>query len=70
MTTAAPDGVLTAGDLLFGTQEKAQEALTKHVMADGRAFFLASAAPAVERRRLNSPSLLRPSWRCSSLFCK
>jgi hypothetical protein len=38
MTTAAPDGVLTAGDLLFGTQEKAQEALTKHVMADGRAF--------------------------------
>jgi hypothetical protein len=38
MTTAAPDGVLTAGDLLFGTHEKAQEALAKHVMADGRAF--------------------------------
>jgi hypothetical protein len=38
MTTAAPDGVLTAADLLFGSHEKAQEALTKHVMADGRAF--------------------------------
>jgi hypothetical protein len=38
MTTAAPDGVLTAGDLLFGSQEKAQEALRRHVMADGRAF--------------------------------
>ena len=38
MTTAAPDGVLTAADLLFGSNEKAQEALTKHVMADGRAF--------------------------------
>jgi hypothetical protein len=38
VTTAAPDGVLTAGDLLFGSQEKAQEALTRHVMADGRAF--------------------------------
>ena len=38
MTTAAPDGVLTAADLLFGSNEKAQEALTRHVMADGRAF--------------------------------
>jgi hypothetical protein len=38
MTTAAPDGVLTAADLLFGSQEKAQEALRRHVMADGRAF--------------------------------
>jgi hypothetical protein len=38
VTTAAPDGVLTAGDLLFGSQEKAQEALRRHVMADGRAF--------------------------------
>jgi hypothetical protein len=38
MTTAAPDGVLTAADLLFGSDEKAQEALTRHVMADGRAF--------------------------------
>lgn len=38
MTTAAPDGVLTAADLLFGSQEKAQESLTRHVMADGRAF--------------------------------
>jgi hypothetical protein len=38
MTTAAPDGVLTAAGLLFGSNEKAQEALTKHVMADGRAF--------------------------------
>ena len=38
MTTAAPDGVLTAGDLLFGSQEKAHEALRRHVMADGRAF--------------------------------
>src|SRR5947209_5840111 len=38
MTTAVPDGVLTAGDLLFGSQENAQEALRRHVMADGRAF--------------------------------
>jgi hypothetical protein len=38
MTTAAPDGMLTAADLLFGSQEKAHDALTRHVMADGRAF--------------------------------
>jgi hypothetical protein len=38
MTTAAPDGVLTAADLLFGSPEKAHEALARHVMADGRAF--------------------------------
>ncbi len=38
MTTAAPDGVLTAADLFFGSTEKAHEALTRHVMADGRAF--------------------------------
>jgi hypothetical protein len=33
-----PDGVLTAADLLFGSTEKANEALARHVMADGRAF--------------------------------
>jgi hypothetical protein len=33
-----PDGVLTAADLLFGSTDKAHEALTRHVMADGRAF--------------------------------
>ena len=38
MTTAAPDGVLTAADLLFGSPEKAHEALARHVLADGRAF--------------------------------
>jgi hypothetical protein len=38
MTTAAPDGVITAADLLFGSNEKAQEVLARHVMADGRAF--------------------------------
>ena len=38
MTTPAPDGVLTAGDLLFGSQDKAREPLQRHVMADGRAF--------------------------------
>jgi hypothetical protein len=41
MTTpgpGAPDGVLTAADLLFGSTEKAHEALARHVMADGRAF--------------------------------
>jgi hypothetical protein len=38
MTTPGPDGALTAADLLFGSNEKAQEALTRHVMADGRAF--------------------------------
>jgi hypothetical protein len=38
MTTAAPDGALTAAGLLFGSQEKAHEALARHVMADGRAF--------------------------------
>ncbi len=41
MTTpgpGGPDGTLTAADLLFGSTEKANEALTRHVMADGRAF--------------------------------
>jgi hypothetical protein len=38
MTTPGPDGTLTAAGLLFGSNEKAQEALTRHVMADGRAF--------------------------------
>ncbi len=38
MTTAAQEGGLTAADLLFGSQDKAQEALARHVMADGRAF--------------------------------
>lgn len=38
MSTPAPDGVLTAGDLLFGSQDKARDALQRHVMADGRAF--------------------------------
>jgi hypothetical protein len=38
MTTAGPEGGLTAADLLFGSQENAQEALARHVMADGRAF--------------------------------
>ena len=36
MTTAGPDGVLTAADLLFGSSEDAHEALTRHVMASGR----------------------------------
>ena len=36
MTTAAPDGVLTAADLLFGSSEDAHEALTRHVMSSGR----------------------------------
>ena len=38
MTTPGPDGTLTAADLLFGSNEKAREALARHVMADGRAF--------------------------------
>ena len=33
MTTAGPDGVLTAADLLFGSSEDAHEALTRHVMS-------------------------------------
>jgi hypothetical protein len=36
MTTAGPDGVLTAADLLFGSSENAHEALTRHVMSAGR----------------------------------
>jgi hypothetical protein len=36
MTTAGPDGVLTAADLLFGSSENAHEELTRHVMASGR----------------------------------
>ena len=36
MTTAGPDGVLTAADLLFGSSEDAHEALTRHVMSSGR----------------------------------
>ncbi len=36
MTTAGPDGVLTAADLLFGSSEDAHEALTRHVMSAGR----------------------------------
>jgi hypothetical protein len=38
MTTAGPDGVLTAADLLFGSSEDAHEALTRHVMASGRSL--------------------------------
>ena len=36
MTTAAPGGVLTAADLLFGSSEDAHVALTRHVMSSGR----------------------------------
>lgn len=38
MTTAGPDGVLTAADLLFGSSENAHEALTRHVMSSGRSL--------------------------------
>ncbi len=38
MTTAGPDGMLTAADLLFGSSEDAHEALTRHVMASGRSL--------------------------------
>jgi hypothetical protein len=38
MTTAGPDGVLTAADLLFGSSEDAHEALTRHIMASGRSL--------------------------------
>jgi len=36
MTTPGPDGVITAADLLFGSTEDANEALTRHVMSAGR----------------------------------
>jgi hypothetical protein len=36
MTTPGPDGVITAADLLFGSTENADEALTRHVMSAGR----------------------------------
>src|SRR5205809_1079056 len=36
MTTPGPDGVITAADLLFGSSEGAQEAMTRHVMSAGR----------------------------------
>jgi hypothetical protein len=41
MTTAEPDGVLTAADLLFGSSENAHEALTRHVMSAGRTMIRA-----------------------------
>jgi hypothetical protein len=36
VTTPAPDGALTAADLLFGSSDNAHEALTRHVMSAGR----------------------------------
>src|SRR5258707_5178165 len=36
MTSAGPDGVVTAADLLFGSPEGADEAMTRHVMSAGR----------------------------------
>jgi hypothetical protein len=36
MTTPGPDGVITAADLLFGSPENADEAMTRHVMSAGR----------------------------------
>jgi hypothetical protein len=36
MTTPGPDGTITAADLLFGSTENADEALTRHVMSAGR----------------------------------
>ena len=36
MTTPGPDEVITAADLLFGSNENADEALTRHVMSAGR----------------------------------
>ena len=36
MTTAGPEGALTAADLLFGSSENAHEALTRHIMSSGR----------------------------------
>jgi hypothetical protein len=36
MTTPGPDGVITAADLLFGSSENADEAMTRHVMSAGR----------------------------------
>jgi hypothetical protein len=36
MTTPGPDDVITAADLLFGSSENADEAMTRHVMSAGR----------------------------------
>jgi hypothetical protein len=36
MTSPGPDGVITAADLLFGSPEGADEAMTRHVMSAGR----------------------------------
>jgi hypothetical protein len=36
MTTPGPDDVITAADLLFGSTENADEAMTRHVMSAGR----------------------------------
>jgi hypothetical protein len=41
MTTAQPDGSLTAADLLFGSTDNAHEALTRHVMSAGRTMIRA-----------------------------
>jgi len=38
MTTAGPDGPLTAADLLFGSSADAHDALTRHILSDGRSF--------------------------------
>jgi hypothetical protein len=36
LTTSGPDDVITAADLLFGSTENADEAMTRHVMSAGR----------------------------------
>jgi hypothetical protein len=41
MTTAQPDGSLTAADLLFGSTDNAHETLTRHVMSAGRTMIRA-----------------------------
>src|SRR4029077_15806922 len=44
MTSSGPDGVIPAADLLFGSPDNADEAMTRHVMSAGRTM-----APAFER---------------------
>jgi hypothetical protein len=49
MTTAAPDGPLTAADLLFGSSAGAPEALTRRISSAGRAQSLGRALERLPR---------------------
>ena len=64
MTTAGQDAPLTAADLLFGPSADAPEALTRHLISDGRSLgrALALAGRQLRKRGPRShPPLAPPS---------